>query len=213
MPRNMIGSLRKIPLVNRGDKRDLNDTITKINKSMGASYNVGESPVENGNGTVISIELENDTDNIKIEGLDMQRHHYAMDLLIFNNSGSPAFYHLYCGEDYTPANYEHNRIFRVAGGAAVNGEDGDAPLVANSQSGADNYTFAYINFDITRKGRFYYFSNNGNDAGSIQVIQGHGHTLLQDAISVHLMATNSATGGTSVVAFGQDTRIQIIQLA
>jgi len=193
----------KIPLINKLGINEINDTITKINRSIDKPRDNFIQQAQSGR-VAFKMLLTDDKDNIKIEGLDFQQYSYTLNLYVENNAAVVAYYHLYCGEDMTPANYYYNRIYRTS---AVAGDAGAAPYLGNAEANEFIYLSATIN--VSQKGKYCYISHAVKN-NAIQLNSGHGINLNPSATSLHLLCTNSATGGTPVAGFGRDSRIILL---
>ena len=193
----------KIPLINKLGKNEINDTITKINRSIDKPRDNFIQQAQSGR-VAFKMLLTDDKDNIKIEGLDFQQYSYTLNLYVENNSAVTVSYHLYCGEDMTPANYYHNRIYRQA---VIGGTSGAAPCIANLDP--NKFIFLSATINVSQKGKYCFISNSiRNDA--TQANFGYGINLNPSATSLHLLCTNSDIGGTSVAGFGRDSRIILL---
>jgi len=195
--------MRKIPLIDKLGKNEINDTITKINRSIDKPRDNFIQQAQAGR-VAFQMLLTEDKDNIKIEGLNFQQYSYTLNLYVENNSAVTAYYHLYCGEDLTPANYFYQRIGRYL---VIGGDSGAAPLIAHALT--RDYCFATATITVSQKGR-YCFVSHSSLGNTLYLNSGHGNDLSPSATSLHLICSNATTGGTPVAGLGRDSKIVLL---
>ena len=194
----------KIPLINKLGKNEINDTITKINRSIDKPRDNFIQQAQSGR-VAFKMLLTDDKDNIKIEGLDFQQYSYTLNLYVENNAAVTAYYHLYCGEDMTPANYYSYGIY--SWGGVIFAINGAAPYITTAN--ANQFAFASATINVSQKGKYCYVSHS-IVSNLPFIVSGHGINRNPSATSLHLISSNSATGGTSVAGFGRDSRIILL---